>query len=46
MAEATLKDIQNFFSVPHKPVTMAELKELDSNDRAELKALVTEHMNS
>jgi hypothetical protein len=42
MAEkiATLMQVREFFAVPGKPVTMTEMKELDSEDRDELRTLV------
>ena len=38
--EASLTQVKEFFSVPMKPVTMTELKELSSEDKKELKELV------
>ena len=33
---ATLKDLRAYMSVPEKPVTLAEMKELTKEDREEL----------
>lgn len=44
MADASLKQVGEFFSTPTKPVKMWELKELTSEDKAELKTLVGEEL--
>lgn len=41
---ASLMQVKEFFSVPGKPVTMAELKELTSEDKTELRQLVGEEL--
>jgi hypothetical protein len=44
MAEASLKQVGEFFSTPMKPIKMQELKELTTEDKAELKVLVGEEL--
>lgn len=43
---ATLTEVKEFFSVPLKPVSMSELKELTKEDKEELKSLLDEYNNN
>jgi hypothetical protein len=38
--------VKEFFSVPGKPVTMQELKDLTKEDKDELRLLVGEELNA
>ena len=40
MGKASLMQVKDYLSVPMKPVTMTELKELTKDDREELAHLV------
>lgn len=41
MAQATLKQVREFFSTPERPVTLTEMKALTKEESAELRDLVT-----